>query len=113
MRLDPVGKLSQVWSGSNARAGKYGLRLHRSTNTPSPLHQYLVPGPGAGPDPGTSRFAQNAENAAPTQISTFTKQGHVTHQNASFWMLIFVMPAIGPNSEPGVTILLRGVLKGR
>ena len=97
----------------DAYAGNGGLLLHRPTNTPNPQPQYPVPGTGAGLNPVTSKCALNAENAAPTQISTFTKQGHVTHQNASFWMLISVMPAVRPNSEPDVTILLRGVIKGR
>ena len=81
-----------------------------------PMHQNPSPefgAPGAGPITGTSRFGLNARNAAPTQIPTFTKHGYATYQNETFWMLMSAMPAIGPNSEPGVTILLRGVLEGR
>ena len=54
----------------------------------------------------------NAGNAAPTQISTFTKQGHATYQNAAFWMLMATMPAIGSDPGSDVAILLRGDLEG-
>ena len=99
VRLDPVGKLSQV-----ERDGKID-------NNPQPLHP--VPGPGAGPDPDTPIFGLNAGNAAPTQIPSFTKQGHVTYKNAAFWMLMAVLPTVRSDSKPGVTIRLRGVIEGR
>ena len=55
----------------------------------------------------------NARNAAPTQIPTFTKHGHATYQNATFWMLMTVLPTIQPDSKPDVMILLRAILEGR
>ena len=111
--MDPVGKLSQVeriecqcweiWSSATPD--------HPMPKLPNPSIRFRAP--GAGPNSRTSRFDLNAGNAAPTQIPSFTKQGHVTYQNAAFWMLMAVLPAVRSNSEPDVTILLRGVIEGR
>ena len=92
--------------------GKRELQLRWPVQcTKTPTQEFGAP--EAGPTTGTSRFGLNARNAAPTQIPTFTKHGHATYQNATFWMLMTVLPATRPNSKPDVMILLRAILEGR
>ena len=73
----------------------------------APTPQPMNPDPGPGNRP-RSRHVEvlDAGNGAQTQIPTFTKHGHMTYQNATFYMLMAVMPATRPNSEPDITILL-------
>ena len=93
--------------------GSVNFGCNGPSNAPKPQPRIRSWVPEAGPTTGTSRFGLNARNAAPTQIPTFTKHGHATYQNATFWMLMTVLPAIRPNSKPDVMILLRAILEGR
>ena len=91
--------------------GRVFFGCARPPNAPSPLIRIRVP--EAGPDPGTSKFAPMQEMPRRPKLPTSAKHGHVTYQNEAFRMLVAVMPTTGPNSEPGVTILLQGVVEGR